>query len=199
VIGMEGVTKINQKIIKEAIAEANKIISEAKETATGIKKEEQEKTNAEKKKIHEGGKKCAAREEQRIRSSANLEAHNTHLKSRDKLISTVISNAESQLKKMSSQATDRYKKALKLLAKEGIDAIGEDSTLYLSKENTAAGKELAKELGVKVGNAQEMLGGVIVESGTGELRIDHSIERIMERDSEKIRGKVASILITSKK
>lgn len=196
---MEGVTKINQKIMKEAIAEANKIISEAKEKATEIKKEEQEKTNAEKKKIQENGKKCAAREEQRIRSSANLEAHNTHLKSRDKLISTVISKAESQLKKMSSQATSRYKKALKLLAQEGIDAIGEDSTLYLSDANTAIGKELAKELGVKIGNAQEMLGGVIVESGTGELRIDHSIERIMERDSEKIRGKVASILFTSKK
>jgi len=195
---MEGVTRINQKIMKEAIAEANKIISEAKEKTAETKSAEKEKTDAEKKIIQENGKKCAMSEEQRILSSANLEAHNLLLESRDKLISTAISKAETQMKKMSRGNTGQYKKALKLLAEEGINTIGEDNTLHFSKENTALGKELAKELGTTTGEAKEVIGGVIVESSSGELRIDNSIERIMERESEKIRGKVAAILFKTK-
>ena len=195
---MEGVTRINQKIMKEAIAEANKIISDAKEKAAETKSAENEKTNIEKKIIQENGKKNAMNEEQRILSSANLEAHNFMLESKDKLISTAISKAETQMKKMSRDNTGQYKKALKAMAEEGINTIGEDNTLHFNKENTASGKEIAKELGAKTGEAKEIIGGVIVESSSGELRIDNSIERIMERESEKIRGKVAAILFKTK-
>jgi len=195
---MEGVTRINQKIMKEAIAEANKIVSEAKEKAAETMREETEKTDVEKNIIQEDGKKCAKREEQRILSSASLEAHNLMLESRDKLIHTAISKAETQMKKMSRDNTGQYKKALKAMAEEGIIAIGEDSTLHFNTENTAPGKEIAKELGVKTGDVKEIIGGVIVESSSGELRIDNSIERIMERESEKIRGKVAEILFKTK-
>jgi len=194
VIKMEGVTKINQKIMKDAINEANKIISDAKEQAAAVKKSADEKTHAEKKAIQDSGKKAAAREEQRIRSSSNLEAHNLTLQSKDKLISNALSKAETHLKRMSNDGTGRYKKAVKLLSEDGIKAIGEGSTLLFNKENHALGKELAKELSVKTGDAIELLGGVVIENSSGNLRIDNSIERILERESEVIRGKVAEIL-----
>ncbi|MFH1450563.1 MAG: V-type ATP synthase subunit E family protein [archaeon] len=191
---MEGVAKINQKIMKEALAEANKIVSEAKEKAERIKKEEKEKTEVHSKEIEENGKKCAAREEQRILSSSNLQAHNLQLKNKDEMISKVLSKAEAELKRMSKAGTGRYKTALKKLAQEGIDAIGENSTLHFNNENADISKELAKEFNAKIGEARELIGGVIIESKKGDLRIDNSIEKIMERDSEKIRGEIAKIL-----
>ncbi|MDP7282404.1 MAG: V-type ATP synthase subunit E family protein [Candidatus Undinarchaeales archaeon] len=195
---MEGITKINQKIMKEAITEANKIISDAKEKTTELRKTEKEKINAEKSVIKETGKKNADREQQRILSSTNLEAHNIHLRSRDNTITSAIEKAETQLDRMAKQGTGRYKTALKILAKEGIDAIGENSKLCFNQENEAYGKELAQELKSKLGKTVEIAGGVIIESADGNLKIDNSIERIMERDSEKIRGDVAAILFKNK-
>tara|TARA_Y100000310_G_C20683499_1_gene817519 strand:+ start:1602 stop:2201 length:600 start_codon:yes stop_codon:yes gene_type:complete len=198
VIKMEGVSKINKKIMNDAITEANGIISEAKEKAAELKGIEQQKTNAEKKVIQENGKKNAEREEQRILSSANLESHNLRLQSTDAMINDAVSKAETQLKKMSKDTTGRYKKALKLLAKEGIEAIGKESVLYFNEDNLGAGKEIAKELGVKAEKNKDLLGGVIIENTAGDLRIDNSIGRILERDADKIRGKVAKILFKSK-
>jgi V/A-type H+-transporting ATPase subunit E len=195
---MEGVSKINKKIMNEAITEANGIISEAKEKSAELKRVENEKTNSEKKVIQETGKKNSAREEQRILSSANLKAHNLRLQSTDTMINEAITKAETQLKRMSKDNTGRYKKALKILAKQGIEDIGTDSVLHFNEENLGAGKEIAKELGTKAEKNKELLGGVIIENTAGDLRIDNSIERILERDSEKIRGKVAKILFKSK-
>jgi vacuolar-type H+-ATPase subunit E/Vma4 len=195
---MEGIAKINQKIINDATSEANKIVSDAQAQATEITKAEREKTSAEKKVIQERGKKAAAREEQRIRSSANLKVHNLKLESKANLIVNVISKVESHLNRMSRDGTGRYKKALKKLAEDGITELGEGSTLLFNKENSALGKELTKELNVKMGDSQELLGGVIIQHSSGTLRIDNSIERILERESEEIRGKIAELLFKAK-
>jgi V/A-type H+-transporting ATPase subunit E len=193
---MNGVDKIKKQILLEAHREADKLNKESKAQIAELRKKANKELDAKKAKVRMDGDKRAKMEKQRVLSNAKLQAHNLKLQSREQLIQGVFGRALDDIKKLQAKASSRYKKALQKLAKEGkaeLD-IAKASLSFNAADSKKFGKAIAKSAGSKLGPHVEIEGGVIVESLSGNLKVDNSIEMRFERQTDALRNETAKSL-----
>jgi V/A-type H+-transporting ATPase subunit E len=197
---MDGVEKINSRILKDAQKEADKILSEAKKEVSSIKSDANAESKHETDRILKDGKKRADAEKQRILSSANLQAHNLKLASEEALIGTVLGKAMEKIDKLRVKGGADYEKAIKKLVKNSMEELGGGKVvLSFDKKDQKLGKKLAEEFKASLGEPMEIGGGVIVETKDSSLRVDNSFEKMLEREEDSIRSDLAGVLFSSKK
>jgi len=201
-----GVDKIKSKILEDAKAEANKIISEAEEEKAKILEKAKEEAEKRKAEILKKGEKEAEMTKSRIISEAKLEAKKKLLKAKEEIIEMAIKKLREELTKLPEQPD--YKDKLIKLIKEGAVSLGggelvvrlnkkdmaliDDSTLWnLEKEIENITKKVTV---LKKGEPVDIIGGCIIETADGLKSLDNSLEAIFNRNLNIIRLKITEKL-----
>ncbi|ACV24286.1 V-type proton ATPase subunit E [Methanocaldococcus fervens] len=201
-----GVDKIKSKILEDAKAEANKIISQAEEEKAKILEKAKEEAEKRKAEILKKGEKEAEMTKSRIISEAKLEAKKKLLEAKEEIINMAIEKLREELAKLPEQS--EYKDKLINLIKDGAVSLGggelvvrlnkrdmdiiDDSVLWnLEKEV----EEMTKKVTVlKKGKPVDIIGGCIIETADGLKSLDNSLEAIFNRNLDVVRARITEKL-----
>ncbi|AIJ06424.1 V-type ATP synthase subunit E [Methanocaldococcus bathoardescens] len=201
-----GVDKIKSKILEDAKAEANKIISEAEAEKAKILEKAKEEAEKRKAEILKKGEKEAEMTKSRIISEAKLEAKKKLLEAKEEIIDMAIEKLKEELVKLPEQP--EYKDKLVNLIRDGAVSLGggelvvrlnrrdmdiiDDATLwYLEKEVENMTKKVTV---LKKGEPVDITGGCVIETADGLKSLDNSLEAIFNRNLNVIRARITEKL-----
>ncbi len=169
-----------EDIREQAEAEAQRILAEARAEAEEIRAE----ADAEAEDILETAKTEVEREIEREReqrlSSANLEAKQQRLEARRDALSTVRQRVESAIEDLPEDERKEFTRALL------EDAAGEfEDAATVSVYGRSDDRELIEDIlseydGFSYAGDYECLGGVVVDSETGRLRVNNTFDSVLE-------------------
>ncbi|RUM34219.1 MAG: V-type ATP synthase subunit E [Archaeoglobus sp.] len=167
-----------QQIINEAKAEAEEIIAEAKAEAEEIIN-----------KAREDAEKEAERYRRQEISSVNLEMKRLLLNKRKEVLEEVFKLVEDRIKKMDPEEKKR------LLSKLIDSCELEEAVVYSNKDDENAVREvISGKKGYRYGGNIDCLGGVILESTDGEVRINLTFDDLLAQVYENKMSEVSKIL-----
>lgn len=161
-------SKETRKIRHDAEKEAQKILSEAREQAKALLAKEAEKTKAE-----------VAQKEVGV-YAARLQAKKIVADARNAVLGEALNEVKRELAKI-AESRD-YHKIFDQLAEEGKHIIGKECVLHVNKRDAP----LAKKYG-NVVPTLDSIGGVVVTSHDGRLRIDNSFEALLEEHANELK------------
>ena len=201
---MEGAELIIQEINREAEQKIQYILSEAREEAEKIKAEARKRAEARAEWILRKAKTQAEIEKQRIIANARLEVRKKRLQVQEELIREVIEALRERLAELPDgeyfpMIVDLTVKAVEELGSESIVVRSNERTLKLISDRMddfrkALAEKLGREIEVKIGEPLKTLGGVIVESPDGTVRVDNTFESRIERFESELRAEIAKAL-----
>ncbi len=201
---MEGAELIIQEINREAEQKIQYILSEAREEAEKLKEEARKRAEARAEWILRKAKTQAEIEKQRIIANAKLEVRKRKLAVQEEYIRRVIEELKNRLANLPDE---EYFPILVELTAKAVDELGTDSVVLRSNERTLkliverlsdfkeklAGR-LGKQVEVTIGEPVQTIGGVIVESPDGSVRVDNTFEARIERFESELRAAIAKTL-----
>jgi V/A-type H+-transporting ATPase subunit E len=167
-----------QRIKEEAEKEAERIIAEAKEKAEEILR-----------KAKEEGEKEAERLRRQEISSVKLEMKRQMLDVQKRILDGVFEALKQRIREMD---VETRRKLTMVLLKSAVPGM----VVYSRKEDEDLVKSIIQEmkLDVKYGGYVECLGGVVLESEDGEVRLNLTFDELLNRLYEQKMGDVAKIL-----
>lgn len=182
---------------KEASAEIEAILAEARERASAIVAEAE----------REAASLIAARERQakaqresarvRARSAAQLEAASMRLNAQQEAIQSVFRQAESAISELASDEA-RYPAVLESLLREALDGVrGTPETVLVAPTDVAAAEKAVAALsaGLPVAGDESVHGGVKVT--TGRVSVENTLPARLDALRDELASEVADAL-TSK-
>ena len=177
-----GIEKLTTSLVSEANHEAQEIVKTAQWHVDKMLKDEQSK--------EKGLKEEAKKEvEQRLRDQRNeriawarLEAKRILADSKEDAISNSLELFFSLLKDIRKSA--QYKSFLKKSVQDAVKELGGKPTVHIIKGDSPA---LGKVNGAKTVADLDCLGGAIVESSDGSVRIDLRLETLFELKRDDLR------------
>ncbi len=157
-----------EALVTDAEAEAEQMLEEARKEAEEIRNAEEEKAEREAEEIHE-----------QTVSSARLDARKMRSQAEKRLLSNLREEVEDRLSELEESREDLTRD----LIEDAVDELDQDGgTVRGAEHDTELVKELVEEFdGYTVGDPVEILGGVVVEGGDGEVRVDNSFDSVLER------------------
>ena len=188
---------------KEASAEIEAILSEARERASEIvaqAKEDAETTTAQQKRTAETQYEAAL---VRARSSAQLEASSLKLRAQHQAVEEVFQAAhddlESLTKKKDNATYAGIMEGLLVEALEGIGGAENAAAVVVNPEDKATGEKVAAKhnLKDKVETDEAIEGGVRVRSQSGNVRLQNTLYGRLESAREELTSEVSKILFGS--
>ncbi|NJE03942.1 V-type ATP synthase subunit E [Thermococcus sp. MV11] len=201
---MEGAELIIQEINREAEQKIQYILSEAREEAEQIKEEARKRAEARAEWIMRKAQTQAEIERQRIIANAKLEVRKKRLQVQEELIQEVISALRERLAELPEE---EYFPMLIDLAVGAVKELGSESFVLRSNEKTlellsnrldefrkALAERLGKEVEVALGEPVQTIGGLIVETPDGSVRVDNTFEARIERFEGELRAEIAKAL-----
>ncbi|RLI34924.1 hypothetical protein DRO53_02505 [Candidatus Bathyarchaeota archaeon] len=195
----QAVAKLGEEIIEEAKAEAQRRIDKAKEEAEKILAEaraEAERAVEEAKAKARGEAELAER--QRLSEVRRQNALRI-LEAKNRLISEAFKKAYEKLK---SLKVESYAESLVKLLEISIPALGTDSVeIMFNKRDLERQSRLLKGLkvpeNIKVNVSKQTIdtiGGFILTSSDGKIRLDQTFEARLEAAERKIKKEISKIL-----
>jgi len=201
---MEGAELIIQEINREAEQKIQYILSEAREEAEKLKEEARKRAEAKAEWILRKAKTQAEIEKQRIIANAKLEVRKKKLAVQEELIRSVI---ESLKERLANLPEDEYFPMLVELTAKAVEELGTDKVIVRSNERTLKliverlpefreklREALGKDVEVTVGEPIQTIGGILVESSDGTVRVDNTFEARIERFESDLRATIAKAL-----
>jgi len=201
---MEGAELIIQEINREAEQKIQYILSEAQEEAEKLKEEAKKRAEAKAEWILRKAKTQAEIERQRIIANAKLEVRKRKLAVQEELIREVIDALKERLIGLPEE---EYFPMLVELTVNAVEELGVESVVVRSNERTLKliverltefkeklKEALGREVEVTVGEPVQTIGGVIVESSDGSVRVDNTFEARIERFESELRATIAKAL-----
>lgn len=201
---MEGAELIIQEINREAEQKIQYILSEAREEAERLKEEARKRAESKAEWILRKAKTQAEIEKQRVIANAKLEVRKKKLAVQEELIKEVI---ESLKKRLADLPEDEYFPMLVELTVKAVEELGVDKVLVRSNERTLKliverlsefreklKEALRKDIEVTIGEPIQTIGGVLVESSDGSVRVDNTFEARIERFESELRATIAKAL-----
>lgn len=156
--------------------------------------------------ILESARKQADMKYQQIISEAKMNARRAELEAREEVIQSAFEKAEDELRKLSSESSEEYLKALREMIKEAAVEIGggdlivnlreEDSGRVGDLDGIAAEveAETGKKTTLEVGDSIKTIGGAVVKTRDGLVEVNNTIEARMSRFRKALRSEVARVL-----
>ncbi|MBP1911821.1 V-type ATP synthase subunit E [Thermococcus stetteri] len=201
---MEGAELIIQEINREAEQKIQYILREAQEEAEKIKEEARRRAEDKAQWILRKAKTQAEMEKQRAIASARLEVRKKRLALQEEMIRAVLSALKERL---ASLPTEDYFQTLVTLTAAALRELGIGSAVVRSNEETLKliverlpefkkriGEELGRGVEITVGEPISTIGGVLVESPDGSVRVDNTFEARIERLEADLRARIAKAL-----
>ncbi|MFX1576648.1 MAG: V-type ATP synthase subunit E [Promethearchaeota archaeon] len=197
--------QIQNTIIEEAKAEANKIIKDAEIAARQLGEEALENARSNLAGWVDRRKQMAQASGDRLIGKARNDAHMRTMNAKANMITQAFDQARKRFEK--ERGTAKYKTFLKnLIINAGIQIGGGELVILARKEDrpviskiTGLGTAISKGAGqsakVAVGKeVVDMLGGVMVQNKEGNITVDYRIETLLNQIEEKDRNGIAKIL-----
>jgi V/A-type H+-transporting ATPase subunit E len=201
---MEGAELIIQEINREAEQKIQYILREAQEEAEKIKEEARRRAEDKAQWILRKAKTQAEMEKQRVIASARLEVRKKRLALQEEMIRAVLSALRERL---ASLPADEYLQTLVTLTAEALRELGVNSAVVRSNEETlkmiverlpefkkSVSEKLGRDIEITVGEPISTIGGVLVESPDGSVRVDNTFEARIERLEADLRARIAKAL-----
>ncbi|NJE30223.1 V-type ATP synthase subunit E [Thermococcus sp. 18S1] len=201
---MDGAELIIQEINREAEQKIQYILSEAQKEAEQIKEEARKRAEARAEWIMRKAQTQAEIEKQRIVANARLEVRKKRLAVQEELIQEVITALRERLAELPDE---EYFPMLVDLAVQAVGELGSESVVVRSNERTlkllseradefrkALGERLGREIEVSLGEPVGTIGGLVVETPDGAVRVDNTFEARIERFEGELRAEIAKAL-----
>ncbi|AEK73199.1 V-type ATP synthase subunit E [Thermococcus sp. 4557] len=201
---MDGAELIIQEINREAEQKIQYILSEAQQEAEKIKEEARKRAEARAEWIMRKAQTQAEIEKQRIVANARLEVRKKRLAVQEELIQEVITALRERLAELPDE---EYFPMLVDLTVQAVEELGSESVVVRSNERTlkllseradefrkALGERLGREIDVSLGEPVGTIGGLVVETPDGAVRVDNTFEARIERFEGELRAEIAKAL-----
>ena len=184
-----GIEKLTSSLVGEAQKESKEIVKTAEWHVDKMLKEEQSKEASYKEAAESGvNDRLSAQRNERL-AWARLEAKRVLAEAKEDAISASLEGFFTELKEIRNSA--KYKDFLKKSVADAVKELGGKPTVHVSKEDTAV---LGKLSNADIATDLEGLGGAMVETEDGSVRIDLRLENLfdMKRDSmrKEVYGKI---------
>ncbi|MFH1779780.1 MAG: V-type ATP synthase subunit E family protein [Candidatus Micrarchaeota archaeon] len=157
-------------LLSEARQEAKKLFQDASDKAKQMSKDAEAKTDVEAKEI-----------EAEYLAAARLEVKTIESEAKRQLVNSVFKALCTKLGVFAS--SKEYEKVFSSLVTEGKKELGGESVLIVSSKDQA----LAKKYGAVSKEKIDSLGGVIVATEDGRIRMNNSFEALIEEKKELLR------------
>lgn len=202
---IEEIEKSAEKKVAEILSEAQKKV-EAKLNATRTAAEEQDRT------ILSRGEQEARRESQRILAEARIKARREKAGGQEELVRKSFERAQETLKRIAEERNvdgTKYSEVLERLIIESVKASGAESleVLLNPRDKALISQEIldgiaqamdveqATKIGLRISEeGLSSMGGVVVRSIDGKVRVDNTFESRIDRFRETVRTRVAKKL-----
>jgi len=180
--------KLINRIKRDAEEKTREILREAEETAEKLINDTKKQAEREAEEIIADGKK-QVENLKRIRvSKAHQEAQRAIMNTREEIIEECFNIAFEKLKTLSSE---EYKNIVNKIIEETKKNMPSEIEAYISREED---KEILGNHGIPVKGYINAIGGVILQSLDGNMRVDNTFEGILERKKPVIRTIIGKIL-----
>jgi len=196
----DNIETLSRAIESEARGEADKLMSEAHARADEIRKRGQEEAEAERTRILDRARQEVERVRSQAIANARLKARSVQYAHREKLLERVFHSASDQITGI--QAWSNYEEVAVRLLKEAVQQIDSPRVKVRMDAKTAQkltpdvlrkiGAELKVEL--EVGQPLEKGTGVVVESDSGRMVFDNTLEFRLSRLQNSLRSPVFHLL-----
>lgn len=205
----DGVQKIIAEIDKSAEKQVSGILSESRQKADIVLSGARGKAEAEAVAIITRGEQEARRESQRILAEARIRARREKVKAQEDVVSLAFQSARESMQKMAEGKGEDYRKVLETLIKESVLSSSSEalevlldsrdkglvSEEILNRIAQEAGPDLGMTISLRVSDEElTCLGGVVVKSADGKVRVDNTFEARIDRFRDNIRTLVAKEL-----
>ena len=202
---IEEIEKSTEKIVSDILSDAQKKVDDKLEDA---KKE----ADVQQREILSKGEQEAQRESQSILAEARIKARRERVKAQEVIVQKSFDRARDMLRKLADERSAdgvQYKEVLEQLIKESVVSSGCGSLEVLTNSRdgdlvshdvlNSIAEESGRELGIRVSlstshESLACMGGVVVRSNDGKIRVDNTFEARIERFMETIRTRVAKEL-----
>ena len=185
---------------REAGAEIESILSEARERASEIKSQAEEEAES----IRAQKERTASSQSEAIkvrgRSSAQLEASSMRLKAQHRAVESVFDQVEQDLRDL-TQDGKRYKPVLTSLLEEVVESLGGSdniSKLYINPDDKKHINDAAKKHGLadKLETDETVEGGVKVRSTKASATVENSLFDRLEAAKDDLASEVSKVLFS---
>jgi len=180
-----GIEKLTTSLIEEANKEAAEIVKTAEWHVEQMRKDEQSKEGSLKDTAREEVKKSLNEQKNERLAWARLEAKRIIAEAKEDAISNSLEGFFSELKGIGKDAA--YREFLKVSVEDAVKELGGKTIIHVRKEDAPV---LGKQEGNRVATDLEGLGGAIVESEDGSVRIDLRLETHFELERDALRKEV---------
>lgn len=179
---------------KEASAEIEAILAEARERASAIvadAERDAEALVAARERQAKAGREAAL---VRARSAAQLEAASMRLNAQQEAIESVFRQAEAEIDRLAEDPS-RYGSVLEALLKEAADGVrGTPDAIHVAPQDVEAAREAAKAIGLEaeVRGDASLSGGVKLV--TGRVSVENTLSARLEALRDELASEVAAAL-----
>lgn len=183
-----GLEKITSSLLKEGEEEANKIVETAKWHVSKMLEEERAREKELRASAESEVKKILEDQKNERLAWARLEAKRVAAEAREDAIKKALDeiyDLAPSLRKSEEYATYLSKKVA-----EAVSEVGEGAVVHVVKGD----KKLLSKIKAAVQEDLDALGGAIVESADGKMRVDLRLETLFEMRSDELRRKLAEAL-----
>lgn len=180
-----GIERLKGSLLSEAKEDAGKIIQAAEAHVARMVEEERSRKEASKKEADKDIERLLEEQRNERIAWARLESKRVLAEAREDAIKGVIGDVFDSLAK--ARKTPEYKKFLARSIPQAAAELGAGPTVRVCKGDRALVPEIK---GAKVVEDLEGLGGAIVESADGKIRIDLTIETMFETSRDEIRKRI---------
>jgi vacuolar-type H+-ATPase subunit E/Vma4 len=180
---------------REAEAERERVLSEARERAARVVQEAEAEAKA---KLEQHRRQVAVEvEAARVRAQglANLQATSLLLETKDQLVAEVFRRAEEELDRIADDPA-RYAPVLRELLREAASGFHSHVVVECPERDVAAVEAAARELGLSadVRPSPDVRGGVRVRSEDGRFTVENTLRSRLERARQVLLSEVAGVL-----
>ncbi len=183
-----GIRKLASSLIKEGEAEAAKIVESAKWHVQKMVEEEKAKKQGQKALVEEEVRKLLEDQRRERLAWARLEAKRLLAEGREDAIKKSLDELYALSPSIRHSAA--YSKWLSSQVESALKEVGEKAVVRVVKGD----KKLLSGVKAEVEESLDGLGGAIVESADGRMRVDLRLETLLERRADEVRRALATEL-----
>ncbi len=192
---------LQQAVMSEAQAEADRILSEANAKAESIRQNAREQAEAERKRILERASQEAERIRRQAIATAQIKARTIQLEHRENILAKVFDATRGQLSGVQQWsdydhiASDLLREGIRRLESSSVKIHADEATLQCLTKETLEKISKETDVKVKVNEPLKKETGVIVESEDGRRRYDNTLETRLSRMQDELRSPVYHLLM----
>jgi len=187
------IEKLKNSLLSEANEEAEKIVASAQAHVDNMLNEERSKSAALRTEAEMEVSKLLAEQYNERTAWARLEAKRILAEAREDAIENVLEDFFESLSKI--RKSPEYKSFLKVSVEKASSELGGSVTIHILKGDKEC---LPKLKGASIVEDLEGLGGAMVESSDGKVRVNLTLETLFETRRDELRKQIFQKLFESK-